>query len=202
MKGGCSSNFADRYVNWSISSSRKMANLVSNFTTNIFGTETPIPFIENPQYFGHVHKFSSNMLSDKKPIYVTGRLKYSFPLCAQPENFNHLNMTLFLYKDAFIGGRTAESITAVELVQFMQNDPRCIIENYSVDLSCTTATHVTMPFTRLEVGSYDGLIVLFNWYWSGQPPAYTALTGAFQWKGLTTFSLSNHYSMLADIQLY
>lgn len=202
MKGGCSSNVADRYVNWSISSSRKMPNLVSNFRTNTFGEQSPVPFLENPQYFGHVHKLPSNLLNDKQPIYATGRLKYSFPLCAQPENFNHLNVTLFLYKDAFINGRTADSITAQELVQYMQTDPRCIIENYSVDLSCASATHIIMPFDRLEVGSHDGLIALFNWFWSGQPPANSILTNAFEWVGSTTFSLSNHYSLLADIQLY
>lgn len=203
MKGTTTGVTADRYINWSLSSSKKMNPLITSFLVNDYDDQNPAFYTEHPQYFVHIHKAPKNANNEKLPVYLTGRIKYSFPLCENPVNFNHLNATLILYKDMFLNGRTQDSYLAVEVVDYVKAHPLSIIENYSVDLSCTSATHIIMPFTRLEVGSYDGIIVLFNWYWSGPHPAYVISqnSGLLVWKGPTQFTLSNHYSLLADLQL-
>lgn len=203
MKGTTTNMTADRYVNWSISIAKKMLPLVTYFDANDYDDQNPAIYQEFPQYFVHVHKTPKNANNDKLPVYLTGRIKYSFPPCEVPVNFNHLNASLILYKDMLANGRTAESYSAHEVVTYVQQHPLGIINNYSVDLSCSAATHIIMPFNRLEVGSYDGLVVMFNWYWSGPHPAFIIAqnTGLILWKGPTEFALSNHFSLLADVQL-
>lgn len=109
-----------------------------------------------------------------QPVFMSGRMIIHFPLSEFSIYFNHLHLSVSIWKDMLLTNRRPSED---DLYEYIRNHDSQLIDRQPVDLSCTDFSHVTIPFNRVRIGRYDALVYTLTWYWSGPPPEFDEQTG-------------------------